>query len=67
MAIVRLLIMILGLLCIAMGALWIGQGLGIVRWPASSFMINASAWAMYGGLLAAFGLVSFAVGQRLRG
>jgi uncharacterized membrane protein len=66
MAIVRLLIMILGLLCIAMGALWIGQGLGYIRWPASSFMLGASAWAMRGGLLAAFGLVLFAVGRRLR-
>lgn len=66
MPIVKLLIMILGLLCIAMGLLWIGQGMGIVRWPASSFMIDESAWTMRGGLLAAVGAVLFAVGRRIR-
>ena len=61
----RLALMILGGLCIAMGLLWIGQGAGYVRWPASSFMIDESAWTMRGGLLAAFGLVLFAVGRRI--
>jgi uncharacterized membrane protein len=62
----RLALMILGGLCIAMGLLWIGQGMGIVRWPASSFMIDESAWTMRGGLLAAVGAVLFAVGRRIR-
>jgi hypothetical protein len=43
--------------CIAMlvGVLWIGQGTGIVRWPASSFMIDVRVWAWYGLALAIVG------------
>jgi hypothetical protein len=63
---VRLALMILGGLCVAMGLLWIGQGTGIIRWPASSFMIDVSAWTMRGALLAAVGAVLFAVGRRIR-
>ena len=41
----------------AMGLLWIGQGLGYVRWPASSFMIDQSPWITRGAVLAVAGLV----------
>jgi hypothetical protein len=46
-----------GLLALAMGLLWIGQGTGTINWPRSSFMINELQWAGYGAALAAFGLV----------
>jgi len=39
-----------------MGLLWIGRGLDVVRWPASSFMIARWPWAIRGAVLALFGL-----------
>ncbi len=45
----------LGLLMILMGLLWIGQGLNIIRWPASSFMIGAPQWSWNGLALAGVG------------
>lgn len=46
---------ILGVLALLMGLLWIGQGLGLIRWPASSFMIAQTGWAWRGALLAGLG------------
>jgi uncharacterized membrane protein len=53
----RRLLLIVGLLALAMGLLWIGQGLGVINWPASSFMIRQLHWAGYGAALAALGLI----------
>ena len=53
----RRLLMILGLLALAIGLLWVGQGLGVIRWPESSFMISQTQWAGYGGALAVLGLI----------
>jgi len=50
-------LLITGLLALAMGLLWIGQGLGVINWPASSFMIRQLQWAGYGAALAALGLI----------
>ena len=65
MAILRLLIVVVGALCLLMGLLWIGQGTGYVRWPATSFMIDASEWAMRGAILAILGAVMIAIGRRI--
>jgi cell division protein FtsW (lipid II flippase) len=54
---VRRLLLILGLLALAIGLLWIGQGTGAIPWPQSSFMIDQIQWAGYGVALAAFGLI----------
>jgi uncharacterized membrane protein len=53
----RRLLLIVGLLALAIGLLWIGQGTGTVAWPRTSFMINQLAWAGYGAAVAAIGLV----------
>jgi hypothetical protein len=53
-----------GLLAIALGLLWIGQGTGVIAWPPSSFMISQIQWALYGAALAAFGLVLVWQGKR---
>jgi hypothetical protein len=53
----RTLLLILGLIALALGLLWIGQGTGMIAWPASSFMIRQIQWAGYGAALAALGLV----------
>jgi uncharacterized membrane protein len=50
-------LLILGLLGLAIGLLWIGQGTGVIKWPASSFMISQLQWAGYGAALAGLGLV----------
>ena len=57
---------IIGALMVAMGLLWIGQGLGYVHWPASSFMIDQRPWAIRGAALAiaGLGLLLFARGKR---
>jgi len=53
-----------GLLALAVGMLWIGQGTGAVAWPASSFMIGSLQWAEYGALLASVGLILIWQGKR---
>ncbi len=58
------LLLVLGLIGLAIGLLWIGQGLGVVAWPASSFMINQIQWAGYGAALGAVGLILIWQSQR---
>jgi hypothetical protein len=55
-------LLLIGCLAVLVGLLWIGQGTGYVRWPASSFMIDARVWAWYGLALAVVGaaLIMFA-------
>ena len=65
MAIVRLLVVVVGVLCLLMGLLWIGQGMGVIRWPAESFMIGVSDWVMRGAILAILGAVMIAIGRRI--
>ncbi len=48
--------LIIGLLALAVGLLWIGQGFGVIKWPASSFMIDVRPWAVRGAILALIGL-----------
>lgn len=57
---------IIGALMVAMGLLWIGQGLGYIHWPASSFMLDQRPWAVRGLALAVagIGLLLFARGKR---
>jgi len=55
--IMRNLLLVLGLLALAIGVLWIGQGTGMVAWPRTSFMINQIEWAGYGAVLGAVGLI----------
>ena len=63
---VRAVLLTLGILATATGLLWIGQGLGYVHWPASSFMLDQRPWADRGAILAAVGLLLILVGRRLR-
>ena len=53
----RMLLTALGMLMLLCGLLFAGQGLGIIRWPADSFMVGVSDWAWRGGLLALGGLI----------
>lgn len=53
----RTALLIAGFLAVAVGLLWIGQGLGVIAWPTSSFVINQIQWAGYGAALGAIGLI----------
>jgi len=57
-------LLIAGFLALAIGLLWIGQGTGVIAWPATSFMINHLQWAGYGAALAAVGLILIWQSQR---
>jgi hypothetical protein len=47
---------ILGVAMILVGGLWALQGLDIVRWPASSFMLGDTTWTRNGIVLAVVGI-----------
>ncbi|KQZ64625.1 hypothetical protein EEB18_015155 [Sphingopyxis sp. OPL5] len=49
-------IAVIGIAAIMMGGLWILQGLDIVRWPASSFMLGDTTWTRNGTVLAVVGV-----------
>jgi uncharacterized membrane protein len=53
----RRFLLIAGLLLLAAGLLWIGQGTGVITWPRESFMVNQLQWAGYGAAMSALGLV----------
>jgi hypothetical protein len=57
-------LLILGLLALLMGLLWVGQGAGLVHWPASSFMIDQRPWVARGAILAVVGLALILLSQR---
>ncbi|MBM3927604.1 MAG: hypothetical protein FJ335_03975 [Sphingomonadales bacterium] len=62
----RRILIVIGLAAFAMGMLWIGQGLGYVRWPRSSFMIDQRPWITRGAALAVLGLVMVLYARRSR-
>ena len=47
---------IAGLVVFAFGMLFFLQGLDVVHWPASSFMLDQRIWCLWGGLIALVGL-----------
>lgn len=55
MKFVKIPLTILGVLMVLMGCLWIGQGLNIIKWPETSFMIGVPMWSWNGMFLAIAG------------
>jgi hypothetical protein len=55
--ILRAVLMVLGILLILAGGLWTLQGLGLVMWPAESFMLADRQWAANGAITLLVGLV----------
>jgi hypothetical protein len=53
----KLLALIGGIAALLMGLLWIGQGAGLIHWPASSFMIDQRPWIARGAILAVVGVI----------
>ena len=43
----KALVLVVGIVAVAMGLLWVGQGLGYVHWPAKgNFMLDQRPWAI---------------------
>lgn len=56
---------IVGVAAAMMGAPFMFQGLGIVRWPSDSFMVGDRTWVGYGALVAiAGGILTLLAGRR---
>jgi hypothetical protein len=62
----RPVLIVIGVLATLMGMLWIGQGLGYVHWPQSSFMLDQRPWADRGAVLAVLGLALILAARRIR-
>lgn len=50
-----MLLRVIGGTLIALGIMWVLQGLGLLQWPAGSFMLARRKWALYGVATAAVG------------
>lgn len=55
----------IGCVVAAFGALFLLQGLNVVRWPADSFMLGRQAWVDRGAVVAALGLGLILASRRL--
>jgi len=57
------LLRIVGLLLLMAGLVFMAQGSGYLPWPAKSFMISDRNWVLYGGAIAAIGLLMIFVAR----
>jgi hypothetical protein len=55
---------IIAAILVVVGAVWIGQGLGLIR--GSSFMIDDTRWALIGAVMLVVGLALGATALRAR-
>lgn len=62
--ILKYVMQVFGVALILSGGLWTLQGLGIVMWPAESFMLAERQWALYGLITVAIGAVLFWFGSK---
>ncbi len=60
----RFLVQVLGVALVLSGGLWTLQGLGLVMWPAQSFMLDQKEWAAYGLIAAAAGVLLMWIAKR---
>ena len=58
------LLKIFGTAAVLVGGLWVGQGTGLVVWPADSFMLDQRRWAYIGAGLMLLGVVAIWRGKR---
>jgi len=61
---VKALLTLIGIVILAAGLFFMGQGAGFIRWPAESFMISAIDWVYYGGGIAAIGILLIVIARR---
>jgi hypothetical protein len=58
------LLLLVGIIVLAAGLLFVGQGSGYIQWPASSFMISEIKWVYYGGGMAIVGILLIIIARR---
>jgi hypothetical protein len=56
--------MIVGIVVMLMGLLWVGQGMGWIMWPETSFMLLDRKWAYIGAATAVVGLIIIGFSRR---
>lgn len=56
---------VVGCVLIVLGVIWALQGLGVLNWPASSFMLAQREWALYGGITGSLGAAVVWLGVRV--
>lgn len=61
-----MLLKIFGIAAILIGGLWVGQGTGLILWPASSFMLAQGQWALIGAGLMLLGIFALWRGGKRR-
>ena len=59
----RIVLNVLGVLCLLLGCVWILQGVNILP---GSFMTGQTKWAIYGALLAVVGIAMLTSANRRR-
>jgi ABC-type antimicrobial peptide transport system permease subunit len=57
LALLRAVLLAVGVLLVLAGGFWMLQGLGIVMWPAESFMLANRQWAINGAVAMVIGLI----------
>jgi hypothetical protein len=60
----KALLMLVGIIVLAAGLFFVGQGLGYIQWPASSFMISEIKWVYYGGGIAVVGILLIIIARQ---
>ena len=60
----KLVLQIAGVALMLAGGLWALQGLGLVMWPAESFMLADRQWAINGAIVFVIGGALFWLGSR---
>jgi hypothetical protein len=58
-------LLIVGILVLLCGLVWFAQGAVFFRYPASSFMINLTAWIYIGLAVAAAGAIAIFAALKL--
>lgn len=51
---------------VALGFIWVLQGIGVLRWPAESFMLGERDWAWRGAAMVFAGFLLMVLAARLR-
>ena len=57
MKIAEVALLVVGVLATFFGLSWMGQGSGIINFPADSFMINQTPWIWRGAIVALVGVI----------
>lgn len=65
-SLILLLLRIVGIALVVFGVLWALQGLGLLPWPADSFMIGDPQWVRTGAVATISGFLALIFERKLR-